>query len=192
MVKRRNEKRDDSVESDLAKMQKLEAAKAKKEEREKKRAEKAAKKAAKKEGDNANKPVRGNLGLEAIKEKRKEFKESREAISKSSNGKKYQKIKTSIMVAFCVPVILIIILGVVSYETASDAVVEKYKTSAKSTITATKSYLNIVCNDVQLKATALATDDNVVRYYKSLYKNGMQETNAKKHTVPSSIVWVVS
>lgn len=190
MLKRRNEKKDDSIETDLAKMQKLEATVAKKAEKERKKEEKAAKKAAKKaekapkkaaekEQGKAKKSFRGKFDLKAMIAKRREFKESKKEIYKNSNGKKYKKIKTSIMVTYCIPVILIVILGIVSYETASDAVVDKYKTSASSAVTATKRYLEMICSDVQTKAASLASDDSVVRYYKTLYKK-TDDSNAKK------------
>ena len=60
-------------------------------------------------------------------------KKSKERLNikhKISKGNKTQKIKNVLIGAFMVPVIFIVILGVVSYQRASDTIVEKYKESS--------------------------------------------------------------
>ncbi len=103
----------------------------------------------------------------------------------NANSKKYRKIKTSIMLGYCVPVVLIVVLGIASYEMASDAVVDKYKTSASSTLTATQNYLNTICTDVQNKAISLSIDPNVTKFYKFLWQK--KETDSTANEVYQSV-----
>ncbi|NLG02278.1 MAG: methyl-accepting chemotaxis protein [Clostridia bacterium] len=90
--------------------------------------------------------------------------------------KHYTSIKTSMMVAYCIPVVLIIILGIASYNTASKVVVEKYQTSVESTMEATGRYFEMVCNDMMTKASGLATDEEITKYYDFLYKKNNTES----------------
>ncbi len=161
-----------SEDKELMRQQKLQA----QEEKKAKKAARAAARAATKA------KVRSDLaGHETAVTKIKKDKElEKKANSLNSNGVKYRKIKTSIMIAYCVPVILIVILGIVSYETASNVVVDKYKTSVASTITATNNYINLICTDVENKASTLAVDTNVTRYYKMLWEKGTTNTATRE------------
>ncbi len=194
MIKRRNMKHENPVEDDLQMMDNLEALEEKKAKKAARKAERAkklgdmkqkrAEKKASKMVNAANDTNGGNVDKKAVKlarkEAKKQLKEAKKAITLNVNGKKYRKIKTSIMVAYCVPVILIVVLGIVSYETASDVVVDKYETSVKSTITTTQSYLSEICNTVQAKAVSLSVDKNVTKFYAKLWQNGMNDMTARE------------
>lgn len=89
--------------------------------------------------------------------------------------KRYKSIKGSMMFAYCIPVALIVILGVSSYNTASTVVVAKYQTSVESTMQATERYFEMVCSDIISRASSFATDEDISRYYDFLY----EENNAE-------------
>ena len=98
---------------------------------------------------------------------------------KRKEKSKYRSIKNSMMIAYCIPVALIVILGTMSYKTASKVVVEKYQISVESTMKATARYFEIVCSDIRVKASNMATDTNVSNYYSFLY----EENNAESKKV---------
>ena len=84
---------------------------------------------------------------------------------------KSQKIQTVLVSAFLVPVIFIVILGVVSYQKASSTIVEKYKESSVSAISAASLYYEILCETVSSKATEIVMDSDTSSYYEKYYDN---------------------
>ena len=53
----------------------------------------------------------------------------------------YRKLRTKLIASFMIPVLCIIVLGVVSYRQASDAVIASYEESAGQTMEMTNPYL---------------------------------------------------
>lgn len=90
--------------------------------------------------------------------------------SKLSNGRKTQKIQNVLIGAFMVPVFFIVILGVVSYQKASETIVDKYKESSMSAISAESLYFGLLCETVAGKANEIIMDDNTSGYYEKYYK----------------------
>lgn len=85
------------------------------------------------------------------------------------NGKK-KSILVTLLAAFMVPVVLMIALGIVSYNTASSGIVDKYKESAESTISAVGDYFELVCENISGKALEMVTDSDVGDYYDKFYE----------------------
>ena len=73
---------------------------------------------------------------------RPDFKEMLAGL-KNLRGSNKKSILGTLLVAFMVPVVLMITLGVVSYRTASSGIVDKYKESAQSTVSAVGDYFNL-------------------------------------------------
>ncbi len=96
--------------------------------------------------------------------KEKQLKQSK--ASKKGNG----SIMSALMVTCIVPVILMIVLGVVSYMTASNAIKNQTKESALATVSAVADYTDIVTNVVSSKAAEIVSTKDVTSYYQKLYK----------------------
>ncbi|MBO4847496.1 MAG: methyl-accepting chemotaxis protein [Lachnospiraceae bacterium] len=95
---------------------------------------------------------------------------------KVRNGsKKYGRIGVQLLAAYCVPVILIILLGFFSYNTASKVIVEKYSASVESAMAATENYMSMICASMENKAHTLNGNENLTKYYKVLYKKISKE-----------------
>ncbi len=118
------------------------------------------------------------IDKKAKKEKKvkKEKKEKEVKEVKEVKKGKYKSIKGSMMLAYCIPIVLIVILGTTSYRMASKVVIEKYETSVASTMNATARYLDIVCTEMRNKASSLATDKKLYKFFTSLYKNNDTES----------------
>lgn len=116
------------------------------------------------------------LGKKWHKSTKKSKTETSENQKSIKPVKRYGSIKTSMMIAYCIPVALIIVLGITSYNMATNVVVEKYQTSVESTMQATDRYFEMVCSDMISKASGLATDEDITRYYKVLYKDNNTES----------------
>jgi len=95
---------------------------------------------------------------------------------KNLRGSNKKSILSTLLVAFMVPVVLMITLGVVSYSTASSGIVDKYKESAQSTVSAVGDYFNLVCTNISNKALEMITNSDVGDYYDKYY--GKQESKA--------------
>ncbi len=118
--------------------------------------------------------------LKTPKEKKvKEPKEKKLKTSKTqknknlnkSNGRKTGSIMTTLMVIAIVPVLLMIVLGVVSYSTASKAILSKCEESAMTTVNAMADYTNLICNSVSTKAAEVVGNSDVSKYYSKYYKD---------------------
>lgn len=118
--------------------------------------------------------------------KRKEVKK-RETKKKVIKDKiivpKNQKrsIRNTLMISFVLPVFLMIILGVVSYNIASNTVLGQYKESASSTVSAVADYLGVISDTVSGKAFELIVNDEIKGYYSyNYYKNDTEGILALK------------
>ena len=139
--------------------------------------EKAPKEKAPKEKAPKEKPVKVKAPkVKPIKEKKvkvPKVKDKNKApkVHKDNKLMKFfrEKVQTSIrmtlLVSFALPVVLIIILGIVSYNIASSVVLTKYKESAVSTVGAVGNYLNVVCETVSSKALEMIIDDEINNFY---------------------------
>ncbi len=81
-----------------------------------------------------------------------------------------QSIMQTLLAGFMVPVLLMIILGLVSYRTASDGMLSKYKESAMATVSAVGNYCSLVCDSISSKALEMISDSDVGAYYEKYYK----------------------
>lgn len=79
------------------------------------------------------------------------------------------------MKAFFVPILLIVILGTVSYITASDTITSKVEEASKSNVLAMSMYCDLLMKNVSSKALEKVTGDNLTLYYESYYKQDSDE-----------------
>ena len=114
--------------------------------------------------------------LQSTKEKIGAFLAKRQAASESNlqkpakTSKRTGSIMTILMVTCIVPVVLMVVLGIVSYITASNAILNQTQNSAMATVDAVADYTNMVCNVVTTKATEIVSNAEVAGYYQKLYK----------------------
>jgi len=91
---------------------------------------------------------------------------------KTSKSAGRRSIRNTLMGAFAIPVVLMIVFGVVSYNIASTAVMDKSKESSLSTVEAVGDYMNLVAKTLENKAVELTTNNSIKDYYSIYYKNG--------------------
>lgn len=179
----------DNAMADLEKQQKKEAAEAKKKEKEllkqqanaekeAKKKEKAEAKAAKKAEAEAKKAEASNEGGEKTAKKKlgailsekadkgdktKEPKAPKEKKDKSDKFKNtipvHRRIATKLILAFMIPVACIVVLGVVSYNKAANAIEENYRSSATQTVDMMDRYMTTAMDNVQADFRNNLVDD---------------------------------
>ncbi len=86
------------------------------------------------------------------------------------------KIRTTIVGAFLVPVIFIVILGVASYQKAYSTIIDSYMESSFSTISAESMYFRLLCETLSAKTAEFVQDSDVASYYDLYYDNTDAET----------------
>lgn len=116
----------------------------------------------------AKKAVR-DKAKKKIKKKKQDAKYTVQAV-KDVRGNSKRSIMQTLLLGFLVPVILMVALGIVSYNTASSGILSKYKESAMSTVSAVGNYCNLVCDSISGKALELVTNSDVGNYYEKYYK----------------------
>jgi methyl-accepting chemotaxis protein len=90
-------------------------------------------------------------------------------------------IRTKLIMCFIVPVLFIIILGVVSYGKASDAIINNYEQSTVGTIHTTGQYYELMFQNVEEKTLQIANDEATKNYHTGIYSyDPVAETSLQK------------
>lgn len=102
--------------------------------------------------------------------KKKEPKPGRkDADSRKSKGKAEvpltKSIRFRLIVAFMVPVIGILVLGVLSYQKASSAIVNNYKSSARQTMSMVQEYVSLIVNTEKDEFKNYLSDATLKAYF---------------------------
>lgn len=93
-------------------------------------------------------------------------------VSFQGNG----KIKTTLTMAFAVPIALIILLGVVCYQTASSGIKTEAEKSTEDTVSAMGDYMELMCDTVETRVVEIINNENFEKYYHKYYKKNDSES----------------
>lgn len=118
----------------------------------------------------------------------------------TGDNQKSSGIMGTLIKAFMVPIVLIVILGTVSYMTASGTIKNKVEESSKSTIGAMSMYCDLMTSTVSSKALELVVSEDLSSYYEYYYKKtddpkAMEYWRAGKKTllqIKSSVQYLYS
>ncbi|MBQ7919403.1 MAG: methyl-accepting chemotaxis protein [Lachnospiraceae bacterium] len=86
-------------------------------------------------------------------------------------GEMGRSIMGTLTTSAILPVIFMVIMGVVSYATASNALVSNTEESATATVVAVADYLGVICDNISSKAAELVSNNDIKDYYQKLYEN---------------------
>lgn len=106
--------------------------------------------------------------------KKKEKAQKTEKIQrKTSTGflAKMNSIRVKLIAAFSIPVAFIIVLGVRSYQNASDALVTSYQESTFNSVVTARNYFELATGAIELRLTQLKGYDSLKDYYAGTYKD---------------------
>lgn len=95
----------------------------------------------------------------------------------------FKSIKLRFIVGILLPVLGTIILGVVSYDKASVAVVNGYQNSAVQTINSIENYMELVTETVQSTYKPYLIDQELLKYLNGLLKLQVTESTLEEHEV---------
>ncbi len=138
-------------------------------------------------------------GNERGKEIRKRAESAKDSIRKAGTEVKETKsimksgkIQTVIVGAFLVPVLFIVGLGIISYRKASGTIIEKYKESSISAISAEGMYLKLLCETVSSKAAEIIMDSDTASYYERYYDNADSKSLDCFRSVKQNLIHVAA
>lgn len=97
--------------------------------------------------------------------------------------KKINSIKFKLIGGFIIPLVLIIILGVVSYQTASKAIISSYEESTGSTIIKTADYYNLMFTNLESVSREMISNTEAKNYYSKVYKSDIAAEGTVYNTI---------
>ncbi|MBD5521892.1 MAG: methyl-accepting chemotaxis protein [Lachnospiraceae bacterium] len=93
----------------------------------------------------------------------------------------FQQLRFRLIVFFLIPALCIIILGVVSYQRASNAIITSYETSASQTINMMNQYMSLAIDTVRTSYKSYLNEDDLTKYFQGIYDNDSEtRTNMNK------------
>jgi methyl-accepting chemotaxis protein len=111
--------------------------------------------------------------------------------SKTEKKGKQRKLRTVLLMGFVAPVVLIISLGIISYNLASDAIIKNYEKSSCETLEANARYMDSIFEEIATQSVKIITNTNFEYYYNrkdnTVESLGYQR-NLKSDLVSSSVL----
>lgn len=93
-------------------------------------------------------------------------KAKKEFVEKRSMAEYFKGIGFKIILAFLIPVLMLFIFGIVSYQKSANAIISNYEKSTVETMDAVSQYLNLGIKSVSDKAVEVMLSEDIKDYYK--------------------------
>lgn len=148
------------------------------------KAEKAAEKAAAKQEKLAEKPKKEKV----VKEKPKKEKVVKEKPQKGTAGFNVGiSIRAQLIIGFLIPIAFCVLIGVISYDKASEGLIENYESSSMTALEMTMTSLDEAMNTVQSIVMELSQDTNVSSYSLGGLKNDSSKESLMRKNLRTNL-----
>ncbi len=97
-------------------------------------------------------------------------------------------IRVKLIGAYIIPVVLIVLLGVLSYTRASEAIISNYEVATRNTVQKTAEYYSLLMQDINTKSQKLAGDNVTRSYYNGDYKDSSGKESESYSTINRNIL----
>lgn len=77
---------------------------------------------------------------------------------------KFKKIRTQLILSFCIPIVLIVVLGIASFNIAFRAIAEISEQTMLQTLQKTSEYIELIMNDSEAKSLQYAYDKDILAF----------------------------
>lgn len=104
------------------------------------------------------------IKTEKVKKEKKQKVKGQGIIAKAFKSDK-KSIRTTLFAGFLIPVLMIVLLGVISYSRASETIMNKYEESSLNTVEAMSMYGQILADGISSRALEQATGSDMKTYY---------------------------
>jgi len=141
---------------------------------------------------------------EEFLEKKEEFKEKKEEIqqeleiiheeiqeeveAKKEGFKMLGGIRAKLIGAFMIPVFLIILLGVLSYNKSSNGIITNYEISTLTSMNMLSNYLSLGFDTVQAKTKQLCTNETMIKYFSGHWEDDISNQITKRKELDNDVV----
>jgi methyl-accepting chemotaxis protein len=103
------------------------------------------------------------------------------------------KILAQLLEAFLIPIILCIMLGIICYKTAANAMLKKYEVSSAETVSAMSLYAERMVGSIEGKSLEFLNSDNVAEYTKNVMLNNLLDistyaTNCRNSLISMTVI----
>ncbi len=99
----------------------------------------------------------------------------------------FSGIRFKITISFIVPVVLMIGMGVFSYERSAKALTENYESASKSTIDTTADYMNLVLETIRTMSYNIAVSTTAREYYGGAYSSDPYKESTIYNTLKNEL-----
>ncbi len=93
----------------------------------------------------------------------------------------FKSIKVKLVVSFILPIVGVLVLGTVSYNTASNEVIDSYVTSAEQTVNSIDSYLTLVTETIQSRYKTYLNNQELKEYFSGVYDYEINDPTKKEN-----------
>ncbi len=93
-----------------------------------------------------------------------------------------RSIRATLIGSFLIPVLLIVLLGVVSYRNSSREIIKNYEVSTQSNVNTISKYFELAYNTIVSKSLQLNADITIKNYYSGSYRDNPGEEEAAYKT----------
>lgn len=113
-------------------------------------------------------------------------------LEKTNRPKREKKITNSLMLVFAGAIVLIILLGSLSYRMASGAVRQKYEDAVVSTASSMSTSVQLICESITNKAVEFYLSEDFNTYYNDMSQTGGTEATRLANELNDDLVAVRS
>lgn len=119
--------------------------------------------------------------------KMKQLKQKQSKLNHETK-KKHASIAVKLIVSFMIPVLFVIVIGVASYQKASDSIVENYKSSSQQALVMTGKYMRFGLDSVEATAIQYIMDANNQKLLGGRLDSDMLEKNTVLKNISISMI----
>lgn len=88
------------------------------------------------------------------------------------------KLGSKFLIVFSIPIVLIVLMGAITYRISADGIVNKYKKSAESTISSMDFSLQLSTDAVSSQVTKVILSNDFTQYYNKLFNQASEASTA--------------
>lgn len=105
--------------------------------------------------------------------------------------KRKSSIKVNLIASFLVPVVLMILLGTISYRNAYEGLVGNYEASTQTSLSMATDYFEVVLSGIRNKALQYTADDSFSQYFSGMYTADPMKALELRKDINKKVVSVV-
>lgn len=124
-------------------------------------------------------------------DRKKSGNNSMNSVINTFKGKGTLGFRTKLIMGFLVPVLLIIVVGAVSYNRSKSTIIENYEETTSGNIDNNSMYFDILMKDIEAKSSQISNNNNFIYYYARYGTYSIAEANTYYKDIKSTMTNIV-